>query len=408
MSCQANGGSGPAFEIDKSNWAVEGFWATMDTNGDRFCFGALGTTAGVLWHHVAFINNIASTCDLAGFDTGSTGVSNAGVDQTAMIGGIVYNGANSLGPYGVCGSGISLIPANQNTDAGTHIIVEQNFVYKSTNSPGASQCTAGGGTYPHSDGQGIILDSWGLADYQSQAVIRNNVMWQNGNQGFQVFPQGNGTTNDRAKIYVHNNTSCCNFNDNLIGAGGDLWLHGIYPSGGGFYKVRNNIFLADKHSPANDGNPVTIVTAAVVECRNSDNNCTGHDQTTILVDQNYIWNSYPPTTTGVGGYNTYWNLTWPWGTNTFDDPGLTAPYSLPTAAPDCTGYTDTVSCMNTKYNVYNNIKPTKAPLTMGYQPPTTCAPDPLFPVWLKGIVHLEVRGSQIVQASGLVTRPCGL
>ena len=29
MSCQANGGSGPAFEIDKSNWAVEGFWATM-------------------------------------------------------------------------------------------------------------------------------------------------------------------------------------------------------------------------------------------------------------------------------------------------------------------------------------------------------------------------------------------
>src|SRR5262249_59675889 len=78
MSCQLNGGSGPAVELDKSNWAIEGFWATMNVDGDRACFGALGTSPGRLWHHIAFINNIASTCDLAGFDTGNTGISNAG------------------------------------------------------------------------------------------------------------------------------------------------------------------------------------------------------------------------------------------------------------------------------------------------------------------------------------------
>jgi hypothetical protein len=112
----------------------------------------------------------------------------------------------------------------------------------------------------------------------------------------------------------------------------------------------------------------------------------------------------------LGGYNTYWNppQTWAWGTNVYNNPGLTNPYALPTTAADCTGFTSTVDCMLTKYNVYNNVKPTIAPLTIGYQPPsTTCAPDPLFPTWLKGIVYLRVTGSTITQNKGMITKPCG-
>jgi hypothetical protein len=405
MSCKVHGGAGPAVEVDKSNWAVEGFWATQNTNADRACFGSLGQVTGVMWHHVAFINNIASTCDLAGFDTGNTGLANSGADQTAMIGGIAFNASNSLGPYGVCGSAISVIPQDQNHDAGTHVIVSQNFLYKSTNAPGATQCTVGGTPFPHSDGEGIILDTWGY-NYPSQALVKNNVMWQNGNGGFQIFPQGDGVTGDKAKYYILNNTSCCNFTDTLAGGGADMWLHRVYPNpgNGGFYKIQFNIFLTTKTYIGGDTRHWAVT--AIVECATGD--CTQYNQSVLLVDQNYIWNSFPPTTVGLGGFNTYWNPVWPWGTNTYNDPGLTNPSALPTVLPDCTGYTSTVICMLTKYNVYTNIKPTIAPLNMGYQPPGACQSDPLFPIWLKGVVRLQVSGSQIVMANDLMTKPCGM
>ena len=60
------------------------------------------------------------------------------------------------------------------------------------------------------------------------------------------------------------------------------------------------------------------------------------------------------------------------------------------------------------YNVYNNIKPTIAPLSVGYQPPGPCAADPYYPAWLKGIVYLSWNGSSITENDGLITKPCSL
>ena len=399
MSCKVNGGGGPAFDVSRSNWAIEGFWATQNTNADRACFDTVGTSPPAIWHHIAFINNIASTCDLAGFTTGYTTLG-TGNDQTAVIGGIVYNGANSINA--VCGSGISIIPINgPDTSSGTHIYISQNFVYKSTNAPGG--CAVGGGTYPHSDGEGIIFDTWGNnGGYKYQAVLINNVMWLNGNQGFQIFPANSAGT-DLAQYYVFNNTSWGNFNDPQTGGGGEIYLHGTYPSGTGKYVVQNNIWLANKHSPANSNNGGTVY-GIQLDCIS---NCSS--QAYILISGNYIWNSYPPTSTTTGPYNTA-PTSFPWGSNTYNDPGLTNTAALPTGAPDCTGYSNAVTCMNTKHNVYDLIKPTIAPTTVGYQPPGACKADAYYPTWLKGVVYLKYNSSDgsITEYDDLITKPCGL
>ena len=88
--------------------------------------------------------------------------------------------------------------------------------------------------------------------------------------------------------------------------------------------------------------------------------------------------------------------TWPFGTNTYANPGLTNPGALPSGAPSCSSYTNTTDCMNIGYNVAANVAPTTAEaIGKGYQPPTGCRPDPYFPTWLKGIVYLQVSGSLI-------------
>jgi hypothetical protein len=411
MSCRVNGGPRPAFDIGYGNWAVEGFWATQNKNAERACFGSLGTVAGTTWHHVAFINNIASTCDLAGFSTGNIGIANAGVDQTAVVGGIVFDGANSLGPYRVCGSALSLIPTGStDASAGTHIYVSQNFLYRSINATGPTQClTSGDARYPHSDGNGIIFDTWAQNSYPYQGVVANNVIWGNGNACFQAFPQAGAGRKDRAPIDVFNNT-CYNNNQDLHAhCAGELYLHGVYPTEGGIYSVTNNTFLGTLNS-CGRGEYGPVVSAWVESAK--DVTLTASN---VSISGNYIWNSQPPTMTASGGGNTivYNGHSderdgWTFGTNTYDDPGLTSPDSLPTGPPDCTGHTTTVSCMNAKYNVYNLIKPTIATTSVGYQPPAPCTPDPNYPQWLKGIVHLHWDGMHLTEVDGLVTKPCGL
>jgi hypothetical protein len=44
----------------------------------------------------------------------------------------------------------------------------------------------------------------------------------------------------------------------------------------------------------------------------------------------------------------------------------------------------------------------------GYRPPGPCAPDPNFPMWLKGIVYLHWNGTSLTENAGLVNGPCGM
>jgi len=351
---------------------------------------------------VAFVNNIASGCLNAGVDTYSWHSAGAGsFDQTAVVGLIAYNAASTTN---LCGSGVSIIPNNgPDASAGTHVFVAGVFSYGNINGAG---CSGSGQT---TDGEGIIFDSWGLQGFNRQAVAEQNVMWANGSAGWEVFPNG-GT--DDPQIYIFANTSYGNFQDrNHFGlSSGELLLNQTSPSAGAVYSITNNIFEATMATPGGAANTCKSnglgcqVYGAEIGCTNT---CP---YTTIT--GNYIWNSYPPTSTASGGTNTLVydpnQGSWPFGTNTYNNPGFGNPGGLPASAPNCAAYTNTTACMNTGYQVAADLTPSDGAAGKGYQPPGACAPDAYYPTWLKGIVYLTVSGSSITENVGLITKPCGM
>jgi hypothetical protein len=425
--CTFNSGAFAGVTINVSNWAVEGLSGTQNADGHLVCFwisshSGTASTANTT-HHMAYINNIANSCDLAGFNSGPNfdlGGSPASIDQHAFIGNVAFNAAHSLG--GPCGSNFSInSPADgPDSSSGTHIFVSQNFSYKGVEDFSPPGCTVGGGTFPHSDGEGLILDSWELYTFSARAVVKNNVFWSNGNKGIESFDATGETV---AQRYIYNNTLYGNMIDSQTGGAGEMYLHEISPTTGGFYSVTNNIFEANLHSPGGAGVPgANNIVAIQVECNGAtDNNCTS--ATYLIVDGNYAWNSLAPTSTlcdSTGNNTLYFigavtetNCNWN-GTNTFSDPGLTSPGTLPTTAPNttCASYTNVVDCMNTGLGIYSKIKPTIAPTSIGYQPPGPCTADADYPTWLKGVVYLQasgwVNGATITEKAGLVTKPCNM
>ena len=398
-SCSVDGGASEPFRVDASNWAVEGFTATQKANGAGACFTATSETNATL-HHIAFINDIASNCDYAGFSTYSW-TSPGGVDQTAVVGAIAYNTSPSTGGGGICGSGAAIIPVDgPDGSSGTHIFVAGYFGYRNINAASGAGC--------NTDGEGLIFDSWSCMKYTHQGVAEQNVWWANGNSGFEVFPncQSNG---DLAKIYVFNNTSYGNEQDSRhVGAAADIFLNQVLPTPANrsHYQVLHNLFVATEATSGN--NSTTPVYAAGIYLQNTNTDL-------VYVDGNYIWQSNPGTKTTVGSPNTdayvnnsHMTTSFPFGANTYDDPGFASPDNLPRAAPNCIGYANTTDCMNRGYRIAANLTPSGAAVGLGYQAPGPCAADPYFPDWLKGVVYLHWNGSRLTENSGLITKPCGL
>ena len=398
-SCSVVGGSSEGFRLDASNWAIEGFTATQNTNGNAACYSGTSENATTL-HHLAFINDIASTCHLSGFDTYAW-TSPGGVDQTAVVGAISYNGSPSVGG-GLCSGGVSMIPTNgPDTSSGTHVIVAGYFGYKNINAPSGAGC--------NTDGEGVIFDSWACGPYLYQGVAEQNVWWLNGTYGFQVFPNCN-SKGDKVKVYVFNNTSYGNGQDPTHNSGtADLYLHDVLPTvaNGTYYSVTNNIFESTMVTSGNNG--TATVWAAGLYIDNSNTSL-------VNVSGNYIWQSNPGTTFTAGPPNTdVWvgsthNPAFPFGTNTYNNPGMANPGALPTTAPNCSGYTNTTDCMNTGYGVAAKIAPSGGAVGVGYNVPGPCAPDPYYPTWLKGVVYLQWDSGAhtITEKAGLLTKPCGL
>ena len=399
-SCYVNGGAGEAFRVDQSNWAVEGFTATQNTTGPGECYTATSET-NTTQHHIAFINDIAANCYLAGFGAYSW-TSPGGVDQTAVVGVIAYNGAPSGG--GLCGSGISLIPVNgPDTSAGTHVFVAGAFSYNNINANG---CANPGTT----DGEGIIFDSWACSSYKYQGVAEQNMLWGNGSAGFEIFPNCTNA-NDLATYVVMNNTSYGNYRDpyHTGSANGEVLLLNVTPSAGS-YTVTNNIFQAVMGTPggaSQSGNFGFPVYGAEIACTN---NCSSK----VSVSGNYIWNGHAPVSTSPGYRNTdAWNngaeytTSFPFGSNTYNDAAFANPGALPATAPNCSGYKNTTSCM-IGAGVVADLTPGGGAAGKGYQPPGACAPDAYFPSWLKGVVYLSWNGSALTENSGLITKPCNM
>ena len=400
-SCKVSSSVQEPFRVDKSNWAIEGFTAT-ETSGNTqgACFSMTSETSSAL-HHIAFINNIASNCYLAAFDSFAWNGSNSGVDQQAVLGVIAQNGASSGG--GLCGSGISLIPSNgPDTSSGTHVFAAGIFAYGNKNNPG---CSGSGQT---TDGEGIIFDSWGCSGYTHQGVVEQSVLWGNGSAGLEIFP--NCSQNDLATYVAFNNTSYGNFQDpaHTGTANGEFLFMDMNPTTGS-YTAKNNILEVTMSSPGNaahNGNFGNPVFGAVVSNNNS-------STSRIAFDSNIVWNRLAMSTQ-AGEPNTFgalngqlYTASFPFGSNTYANPTLANPSALPTTAPNCTGYASTTDCMNSGYKVAASIAPTSS-TSAGYEPPASCAADTYYPTWLKGVVRLNWNGTTITENSGLITKPCGL
>ncbi len=396
--CYVDGGKYEAFRVDASNWAVEGFSATQDETANSACYSATSETNDTL-HHIAFVNDIASNCHYSGFNTYSW-TSPGGVDQTAIVGAISYNGSPSRGG-GICSSGVSIIPVDgPDASPGPHVFVAGYFGYKNINAPTGAGC--------NTDGEGLVFDSWACTNYTHQGVAEQNVWWQNGNSGFEVFPNclANG---DKAQVYVFSNTSYGNEQDAAhADPTADLYLNQVRPTevDNSRYELFKNIFVPTESTIG--GNFKAPVYAAGVYLNNNNIGL-------VSVNGNFLWQSNPGRSTSAGNPNTDASIdgarhrnSFPFGSNTYANPGLANPGSLPTTAPNCLNYINITDCMNGRYEVAADLRPSGGAVGVGYQPPGPCAPDPYFPVWLKGVVYLHWNGSSVTEENGLITKPCNM
>jgi hypothetical protein len=274
-------------------------------------------------------------------------------------------------------------------------------------------------TLKTTDGEGVIFDSWADYAYKYQGVLEQSALWGNGSSGFEYFSNTNTAANEQSQEYVSQVTSYGNLQDpyHYANFSGELLFQGNYVNPPyGYRQVENSIFEAT--TVTQGGAPKMYCSSgstygcpalgALIAFQNRA--ATAAD---IRVQENYIRNSRSDSTS-PGGLNTVIyntsmnNRTFTLGANTYDDPGFNSPRSLPTGAPNCSGYTNTTACMLNGYNVAADLTPSGGAAGKGYQPPSPCTPDPYFPMWLKGVVFLYWNGSFLTENTGLITKPCNM
>jgi hypothetical protein len=400
-SCASTTGlSGTAYDVNASNWAVEGMY--VNTGATHRAFEGVDST-GVM-HHVAFINDV-SVNNLQGADTNDGGShSPVGVDYFATVGMIAQNSAQDS----ICLAAIDVVgPGVFDTNAGTHYFVYGNFSY-SHDSP--SNCQPGG---QNSDVEDYMADTWDVHGVTTTGVFSNNIGFNSARMCFNITAQ---TTTASPKIKFYNN-SCYDDNQNTGNdfADGEVGL-GVVGTVIANYTITLNNNLAQQSAATNDGNAIY---AEVV----------GGQHWTGLTDSGNFYNGNSTScgsgvcSSGSSPYSaTYFNSNTA-GANTFRTPGYTNVTDLMTnrtSAPTCTGFQTTTECMgwnpNTKSlttpSIISDLVPTASGTSgKGYQLPSTiCAANPDYPTWLKGIVYLHWNSgtSTITENGGLVTKPCGM
>src|SRR5208283_3472400 len=128
--------------------------------------------------------------------------------------------------------------------------------------------------------------------------------------------------------------------------------------------------------------------------------------------------SCPSGYTCDSGNNVAYNSPYTPGANFYTSPTFTNPTDLLAnrmGQPNCSGYADVAACMGWRYgtqtatnlSVISDLTPTAGGVSgKDYQPPRACAPDSLWPSWLKGIVYLAWDGANLTEQPGLVNKPC--
>lgn len=409
-------GGGNAIKINASHWAIEGFYAAgsfgATCNPGFDCTTGTGrTTTG----YIAFINDISNGSSQGFYGTDESNAdapAGKGVDELAVVGSIAYNASQASLPVSCIDSAG---PANLDALAGTHIYFAGNFAWHCY---AVSPLT--------SDEQGFIFDTFDIHNYSGQAVIQNNISFNDGGVCIHFFQQNLGGANPTSLEIAANNTCYGDVQQNLAtfanpgGAGGVT----IESSSLVTYQVYNNIL---SENLANAGNVAGNHTAyAAVGSGGAAYSGTfggsGKNNVFHAISGNCAAQCDPGD--NVVAFNTASYLNVFDANNTYEDPGFQNTTDLTNnwfnTAPSCAAYTSTVACMGwngasvQSGSVIYDLTPTAAGTSgKGYQLPGPCAANALYPTWLKGIVHLQWNAgnrtiSEMTGASGLITKPCGM
>jgi hypothetical protein len=359
-ACKINSSSEDAIAVSSAYWGVQG-WEVTTSGVFAGCFSAKPTSNATPIHHIIFANNVANGCSSGGVVAYPGRFGNVPIDYLIVIGNIVYNSAQD-GSF--CYSGISIFrPLNFDTLPGTHIYIAGNLTY---NNVEPSPC---GGGIP-TDGEGVLLDSFGFNSYSGQTVVDNNIAVQNGRAGFATG--GSGTSS--ALIYFRNNTAYGNNISTSITntqCGGDIMLLGTVS----LAQIFGNISRAT-----------------------SATGCDGSARYALFVYQaNGTDQVYSNWAYGIGGNSTGILSSPGFSYDTNNTLGIDPAFAnaIYPPAPNCGAFADVPHCMAT---VIANFTPTvvtakaygRQPIQPGY------VIDPLFPQWL----------CKVNLPAGLVTMGC--
>jgi serralysin len=215
------GGYGGAVNVSDSSYIeFRGFELTAPNVTNSVGAGILRS------HHVRVVDCIAHS-------NGQSGISSGQSDYLFVENNLVYNNCFT----GIWhGSGISLYQNQKSDDApGFHSIVRGNVSHSNSETDAI--------TTEHTDGNGIIIDDFqntqpqgNKINYASQTLVENNLCYNNGAKGIQVYLSDNVT--------VRNNT--CYFNNRDSGAhSGGTWRGELNHSMSSNNTWENNIAVSN-------------------------------------------------------------------------------------------------------------------------------------------------------------------
>jgi len=207
------------FQFNNSSYViVDGFnlVGQLVTNSLEKGFGANRTSsASSPSHHFKVLNNIIH-------DHGGAGIGFTYTDYIDLEGNVIYNCAE----YSIYNeSGITdWVPVACDQNSGFHNIIADNISF--------SNKVVYIGNLAHTDGEGIIMDSFRDAGgrygpYEYPSLIENNLVFGNGGGGIEIY--------NSDYVTVRNNTAYQNFLDTLNTA---TWRGDI-----GAFWASNNVFI---------------------------------------------------------------------------------------------------------------------------------------------------------------------
>jgi serralysin len=206
-------GSWNAVSINANYVTIDGF----DIKG-----GAGSGILGIDVHHVNVLNNVVH-------DSTESGIGFVGSEFETIVGNTTYNNASS-GWF----SGIAVYDnrniSGDTTTQGFRTIIANNTSYDNVSKAGQ-----------HTDGNGIIVDSFQDTNYTYPTLVQGNLVHGNGGKGIQVFASDNVT--------VANNTA---YHNNQDTANTGTWRGEISNQSGNNNTFVNNIAVADTHVNSNN------------------------------------------------------------------------------------------------------------------------------------------------------------